>query len=475
MSPKDVQCHRLAAEVHRRLGHIDEAVDHLETAVGLDPGDRESTRAAVAAARGRAGAGRGRRPGPGAGRRHVRDARLRRALPRAGAVPRKPPGVHPHRAKESRSIAKRAIGWRAALRARSATERVRARCRCRRPSSRRGCESSSTATPYTIVDFQHVKPGKGGAFVRTKLKHMKLGKVIDNTFRSGEKVELVDFEEKHMQFLYSDDRYNFMDTETYEQVSLSADEVGDARDYLKENIEVDVLYIDGSPASGRAAELRRAGHRPHRPGRARRHGPGRDQARHAGDRRRRPGSAVPERGRRREGGHAHRRLSRPRRGRRADGAARRRPARGEPAPGGAASSSWRDGSAPLLGELGLSEIEVASARSACACSAACVAPASAPPARRGGGRRAHDRPPDSVGGRRDGHDRGPHGRDLLPGLSPTAEPVRERGRPREGRPDPLHHRGDEAHERDRVEGGRPRSSRSSSRTRTPSSSANPCS
>src|SRR5213596_2042534 len=54
--------------------------------------------------------------------------------------------------------------------------------------------------PYTIVDFQHVKPGKGGAFVRTKLKHMKLGKVIDNTFRSGEKVELVDFEEKHMQF-----------------------------------------------------------------------------------------------------------------------------------------------------------------------------------------------------------------------------------------------------------------------------------
>jgi len=102
--------------------------------------------------------------------------------------------------------------------------------------------------PYTIVDFQHVKPGKGGAFVRTKLKHMKLGKVIDNTFRSGEKVELVDFEEKHMQFLYKDDRYNFMDTETYEQLSLSADEVGEAREYLRENTEVDVLYIAGSPA-----------------------------------------------------------------------------------------------------------------------------------------------------------------------------------------------------------------------------------
>jgi elongation factor P len=101
--------------------------------------------------------------------------------------------------------------------------------------------------PYAIVDFQHVKPGKGGAFVRTKLKHMKAGKVIDNTFRAGEKVVLVDFEDKHMQFLYRDDRYHFMDTESYDQVSLSADEVGDARDYLRENTEVDVLYIDGSP------------------------------------------------------------------------------------------------------------------------------------------------------------------------------------------------------------------------------------
>src|SRR2546430_1096772 len=103
--------------------------------------------------------------------------------------------------------------------------------------------------PYAIVDFQHVKPGKGGAFVRTKLKHMRLGKVIDNTFRSGEKVELVEYDEKHMQFLYKDERYHFMDTETYEQVSMSADEVGDAREYLKENTEVDVLYIDGAPTA----------------------------------------------------------------------------------------------------------------------------------------------------------------------------------------------------------------------------------
>ena len=170
--------------------------------------------------------------------------------------------------------------------------------------------------PYTIVDFQHVKPGKGGAFVRTKLKHMRPGKVIDNTFRAGEKVELVEFEEKRMQFLYSDDRYNFMDTETYEQLSLSADEVGDARDYLKENIEVDVLYIDGSPLDGRAAQLRRARHRQDRSRPARRHRPGRHQARDARDRRRRPGAALPERGRRGEGGHAHRRVPRPRGGRR---------------------------------------------------------------------------------------------------------------------------------------------------------------
>src|SRR5256886_14648793 len=109
--------------------------------------------------------------------------------------------------------------------------------------------------PYTIVDFQHVKPGKGGAFVRTKLKHMKLGKVIDNTFRSGEKVELVDFEEKHMQFLYRDDRYNFMDTETYEQGSLSADEVADAREYLRENPEVAAPHIAGPPTTVRLPHL----------------------------------------------------------------------------------------------------------------------------------------------------------------------------------------------------------------------------
>jgi len=114
---------------------------------------------------------------------------------------------------------------------------------------RKGLRIVFDGEPYTIVDFQHVKPGKGGAFVRTKLKHMRQGRVIDNTFRSGEKVELVDFEDKRMQFLYKDDRFHFMDMETYDQVSLSEDEVGDAALYLKDNTEVEVLYIDGSPVS----------------------------------------------------------------------------------------------------------------------------------------------------------------------------------------------------------------------------------
>ncbi|MBI1727726.1 MAG: elongation factor P [Candidatus Rokubacteria bacterium] len=114
---------------------------------------------------------------------------------------------------------------------------------------KKGLKIQFDGQPYTIVDFQHVKPGKGGAFVRTKLKHMRQGRVIDNTFRAGEKVALVDFEDKHMQYLYKDDRYHFMDTETYDQISLSAEEVGDARDFLKENTDVDILFIDGSPVT----------------------------------------------------------------------------------------------------------------------------------------------------------------------------------------------------------------------------------
>ncbi len=114
---------------------------------------------------------------------------------------------------------------------------------------KKGLKIQLDGEPYAIVDFQHVKPGKGGAFVRTKLKHMRLGRVIDNTFRAGEKVELVDFEEKRMQYLYRDEQHHFMDLDTYDQIALTGEQVGEARDYLRENTEVEILFIDGAPVT----------------------------------------------------------------------------------------------------------------------------------------------------------------------------------------------------------------------------------
>jgi len=111
---------------------------------------------------------------------------------------------------------------------------------------RKGLKIELDGAPYAVVDFQHVKPGKGGAFVRTKLKHLRLGTVIDKTFRAEEKVPLVNFEEKRMQFLYRDDRFHFMDLDTYDQLSLSEEEVGEAQQFLKEDTEVEVLYVDGA-------------------------------------------------------------------------------------------------------------------------------------------------------------------------------------------------------------------------------------
>jgi elongation factor P len=100
--------------------------------------------------------------------------------------------------------------------------------------------------PFTIVDFQHVKPGKGGAFVRTKMKSLITGNVLDKTFRSGEKVDVPDLEEKKMSFLYQDETgYCFMDTQTYDQMTLTDDQMEEALGYLKENVEVEVLLHNG--------------------------------------------------------------------------------------------------------------------------------------------------------------------------------------------------------------------------------------
>jgi elongation factor P len=94
-----------------------------------------------------------------------------------------------------------------------------------------------------IVEFQHVKPGKGGAFVRTKLKKVMTGAVVDKTFRAGEKVTEVRLDRKTLQYLYGDgDLYHFMDTETYEQFPVSGEVIGDQVKYLKENLEVTGLF-----------------------------------------------------------------------------------------------------------------------------------------------------------------------------------------------------------------------------------------
>ena len=95
---------------------------------------------------------------------------------------------------------------------------------------------------YFIIEFQHVKPGKGPAFVRTKLKNVKTGKVLDNTFTSGHKINTARIERRNFQYLYKDDMgYNFMDSSTYDQISLQK-ELIDAPQFLKDGQEVDIIF-----------------------------------------------------------------------------------------------------------------------------------------------------------------------------------------------------------------------------------------
>jgi len=99
---------------------------------------------------------------------------------------------------------------------------------------------------YTIVEFQHVKPGKGGAFVRTKLKNVRTGAVIDKTFRAGERMEQAVLERKTMQYSYKQDSdYYLMDLESYEMIPVSEELIGDQVKYLKESEEVTVVTHDG--------------------------------------------------------------------------------------------------------------------------------------------------------------------------------------------------------------------------------------
>ena len=98
-----------------------------------------------------------------------------------------------------------------------------------------------------VIEFQHVKPGKGAAFVRTKMKNVMTGAVVERTFNPTEKVEPARIERKDMQYLYSDgELYNFMDTETFEQIALNEDAIGDSLKFVKENMQVKILSYKGN-------------------------------------------------------------------------------------------------------------------------------------------------------------------------------------------------------------------------------------
>ena len=105
---------------------------------------------------------------------------------------------------------------------------------------RKGLRVELDGDPFVVVDFQFVKPGKGTAFTRTKIRNMINSAVIDRTFKSNEKLKPADTEDREMQFLYRDGEFNFMDNSNYEQISLESSVVGDASNYLTENMMIEV-------------------------------------------------------------------------------------------------------------------------------------------------------------------------------------------------------------------------------------------
>ena len=115
---------------------------------------------------------------------------------------------------------------------------------------RSGIKVEIDGQPYIMVECQFVKPGKGQAFSRTRLKHLETGAVLDRTFKSGERVPKAKLEEVGMQFLYAEgDEYHFMNTASYEQVALPKEQLGDAWQWLMENSEVTVLFHSGKAIS----------------------------------------------------------------------------------------------------------------------------------------------------------------------------------------------------------------------------------
>ncbi|HXN06506.1 MAG TPA: elongation factor P [Nitrospiria bacterium] len=115
---------------------------------------------------------------------------------------------------------------------------------------RGGLKIEYNGEPYTIIEFQHVKPGKGAAFAKTKMKNMLTGNVLERNFRSGEKFESPDIEEKEMQYLYAESvNYYFMDVNNYEQLFIPEAQMGGAQSYLKENMYAKVIFYKGKAIS----------------------------------------------------------------------------------------------------------------------------------------------------------------------------------------------------------------------------------
>lgn len=113
---------------------------------------------------------------------------------------------------------------------------------------RRGLKIEYRGDPYTIVDFQHVNPGKGAAFTRTKIRNLRTAQVLEVNIKSGERVGKPDLEQSNAQYLYHDaEGYNFMDTANYEQFTLEKDQLGDVVNYMLENSTIDVLFYQGKP------------------------------------------------------------------------------------------------------------------------------------------------------------------------------------------------------------------------------------
>lgn len=115
---------------------------------------------------------------------------------------------------------------------------------------KKGLKIEYNGKPFVIVEFQHVNPGKGSAFVRTRLKNLETAQVLEVTFKSGEKVNVPDLDYKEMQYLYNDGvNYTFMDQATYDQVVLKADDLDDAKFYIIENSILKVTFFQGRPVS----------------------------------------------------------------------------------------------------------------------------------------------------------------------------------------------------------------------------------